>query len=171
MRGFGGVVALVLWTRLFCLPWLLAAALLIDTTSLGRIAAVRITRRGGGPSMPHVVEACSILLVCLLLSSRLFLPLSHPLGADRRGAVIHALSRGLRRSRRRSRSTLGGSLWRGFRVVSISWRRRLVLRVSRLGRRHPVIMATTTVSSARAAVRSERCHAVRRGGVGSVCVA
>jgi hypothetical protein len=115
--------------------------------------------------MPEVIHASTIVVVGLLLDRLpLFFPLSHPLGRSRRRAVVTMVPVHIRRhtgvgrmaARRRRRrrmrharlgSTVGALLLEMRRIM---W---LMLRVSRLGRRHTVVMQATVIMWAVCAVK------------------
>jgi hypothetical protein len=114
--------------------------------------------------MPEVIHASTTVVVGLLLGRLpLFFPLSHPLGRSRRRAVVTMVPVHIRRHtrvgrmaarRRRGRmrharlgSAVGALLLEMRRIMG------LMLRVSRLGRRHTVVMQTTVIMWAVCAVK------------------
>lgn len=144
---------------------LIRATLFIRAADFIRIASVGVAGRGRGSPVSHVVQTSAILLVGLLLGNGLFLPLTHALGSDRRGAVVRTLDSGIRTRARRGRAIFR-STWRGaLRMVRSVARSPRVLRVSRLGRWHPIVVWSNLASGT--AGWSERSGSVR-GRIGSV---
>jgi len=94
------VVAFVAMPLLLCTTHIVSPALLfrpphlIEPPSLGRVTSVRLTGRSGRPTVMHIVQPCTILLVGLLLGGRgLFFPIPHSLRTHRRWSVVAPLHR------------------------------------------------------------------------------
>lgn len=140
--GLGRMVGLVT-VALLLNPSRILHAPLIKAPGFRGVPAVRLeARRRRWTSVPDVIHARPRLLSRGFLRVPFIFPLTHPLGAHRgRPRVVLTMECGVRGHSRlglkRNNSSLN-TVRAG--CVRVGWIRRLVLRIGRLRRRHPIIM-------------------------------